>query len=207
MGLILVVVAGVELFTGNNLLVMAGVAKHITTARLLRNFAVAYLANLVGAVGLAGMVWLSGHAGMNEGGVGLAAVKIAAGKTAMPFAEAFFKGVLCNILVCLAVWFAMAGHTVTPKILGVVFPITAFVAAGFEHCIANMYFIPLGWLLKSDYTGESTAQLDSLTLGGFTQNLIPVTLGNLVGGAVLVGLVYHVIYRSSEAGKPPEDAD
>lgn len=198
LGLILVVVAGAELFTGNNLLVMAWVAKRISTARLARNFGVVYLANLAGAAGLAGLVWLSGHAAMNDGGVGLTAVKIAAAKTGMPFAEAFFKGVLCNILVCLAVWLAMAGHTVTDKILAVVFPIAAFVAAGFEHCIANMYFIPLGWLLRGDYAAESIAHLDSLTLGGFARNLVPVTLGNLVGGAVLVGLVYHVIYRSGD---------
>jgi formate transporter len=148
LGLILVVVAGAELFTGNNLLVMAWASGRITTKDLIRNWIIVYLANLAGALGLVFLVVLSHHWQMNNTAVGINAVKIAAAKTAIPFWEAFFKGIICNILVCLAVWLALAGRSVTDKIFAVIFPISAFVAAGFEHSIANMYFIPLGILLK-----------------------------------------------------------
>ncbi|OGA27645.1 MAG: formate transporter FocA, partial [Betaproteobacteria bacterium RIFCSPLOWO2_02_FULL_68_150] len=141
LGLILVSVGGAELFTGNNLMVMALADRKITIAELLRNWIIVYAANAFGAIGLAVVVCLANHGAMNGGAVGAAYVKIAAAKTALPFGEAFFKGVLCNLLVCLAVWLAMAGHTVVDKILAIVFPISAFVAAGFEHSVANMYFI------------------------------------------------------------------
>jgi formate transporter len=195
LGLILVVVAGAELFTGNNLLVMAWADRKITAAELLRNWMLVYFANAAGAGGLALVVFLSHHADMNQGAIGLMYLKIAAAKTAMPFAEAFFKGVLCNLLVCLAVWLALAGHTVTDKIVAIVFPISAFVAAGFEHSVANMYFIPLGILLKGN--GLAAAGLDTTALDwhGYLGNLLPVTLGNIVGGSVMVALVYYVIYR------------
>lgn len=186
LGLILVVVAGAELFTGNNLLVMACVARRITVGKLLANFAIVYVANFIGAAGLAAIVALSGHAQMADGAVGRTAVAIAAAKVALPFGEAFFRGVLCNVLVCLAVWLAMAGRTVTDKILAIVLPIAAFVAAGFEHSVANMYFIPLGIFLRAD-----------IGIAEVLRNLVPVTLGNLVGGAGMVGLVYHIIYRRS----------
>jgi formate transporter len=184
LGLILVIIAGAELFTGNNLLVMAYVAGRISLGRLLANFTIVYLANFVGAAGLAGIVALAGHAQLGGGSVGRTAVALATAKVALPLAEAFFRGVLCNVLVCLAVWLAMAGRSVTDKILAIIFPVSAFVAAGFEHSVANMYFIPLGIFLGAD-----------IGLGGVLHNLIPVTLGNLVGGSVLVGLVYHTIYR------------
>ena len=186
LGLILVVVAGAELFTGNNLLVMACVARRITVGKLLANFAIVYVANFIGAAGLAAIVALSGHAQMADGAVGRTAVAIAAAKVALPFGEAFFRGVLCNVLVCLAVWLAMAGRTVTDKILAIVLPIAAFVAAGFEHSVANMYFIPLAIFLHAD-----------ISIADVLRNLVPVTLGNLVGGAGMVGLVYHIIYRRS----------
>ena len=195
LGLILVVVAGAELFTGNNLLVMAWTSNKISTRELLKNWSVIFLANFVGAAGLAVLVVLSNHQAMNGGAVGVQAVKIAAAKTSLPFWEALFKGVLCNLLVCLAVWLAMAGRTVVDKILAIVFPISAFVAAGFEHSVANMYFITLGMLLRDSVAlpdGVNTAQL---TWTGFAQNLLPVTLGNILGGAVLVALVYYVVYQ------------
>lgn len=195
LGLILVVVAGAELFTGNNLLVMATVAGRIPPSRFLQNLVVIYFANLVGAVGLAGLVALSSHWQMGGSAVGKTAVSIAAAKCALPFGEAFFKGVLCNVLVCLAVWLAMAGRTVTDKVLAIVFPITAFVACGFEHSVANMYFIPLGILLREQVAASGMANLDALNWLGFARNLLPVTVGNLVGGAGMVGLVYWVIYR------------
>jgi formate/nitrite transporter len=199
-----VILAGAELFTGNNLLVMAWVSQRITTGKLLQNFVVVYLANLAGAVGFALLVAWSGHLNMAGGSVGKTAITIASAKCALPFAEAFFKAVLCNVLVCLAVWIAMAGRNVTDKILAVIFPISAFVACGFEHCVANMYLIPLGLLMRDYYPDGSVPHLAALTLGGLCRNLIPVTLGNLAGGAGMVGLVYWVIYRRTLPGaKPP----
>lgn len=195
LGLILVVVAGAELFTGNNLLVMATVAGRIPASRFLQNLVVIYLANFVGAVGLAALVAWSGHWQMGNSAVGKAAVGLAAAKCALSFGDAFFKGVLCNVLVCLAVWLAMAGRTVTDKVLAIVFPITAFVACGFEHSVANMYFIPLGVFLCEQGVASGAANLEALNWIGLARNLLPVTLGNLVGGAGMVGLVYWVIYR------------
>src|SRR3990172_5496985 len=195
LGLILVIVGGAELFTGNNLLVMAWADGKITTAEILRNWALVYASNAVGAIGLAVVVYLSRHAGMNEGEVGLAYLKIAAAKTALPFWEAFFKGVLCNLLVCLAVWMALAGRSVTDKVFAIIFPISAFVAAGFEHSVANMYFIPLGIMLKGATVAPAGVDLASLDWDGFAGNLMPVTLGNIFGGSVMVALVYYLIYR------------
>ena len=124
--------------------------------------------------------------------MGINAVKIAAAKVALPFWEAFFKGIVCNILVCLAVWLALAGRSVIDKIFAVIFPISAFVAAGFEHSIANMYFIPLGLMLKDRIP---VAGAENLSWLGFCSNLLPVTLGNIVGGSVMVALVYYFVYR------------
>jgi len=187
LGLILVSVAGAELFTGNNLLAMAWAGGRISTRELLRNWSVASLGNFAGAAGLALLVWLSGHAGLNGEAVGRTAIRIAVAKTELSFTEAFFRGVLCNVLVCMAVWMAMAGRSVTDKILAIVFPITAFVAAGFEHSIANMYFFPLAMLLG--------APIDAVDVAA---NLVPVIAGNIVGGSVLVALVYWVIYLRAE---------
>lgn len=195
LGLILVTVGGAELFTGNNLMVMAWADRKITTLELLRNWVIVYVGNAVGAIGLAVLVYLSDHGAMNGGAVATTYVKIAAAKTALPFGEAFFKGMLCNILVCLAVWLAMAGHTVVDKIFAIVLPISAFVAAGFEHSVANMYFIPMGLLLADGAAVPASVNLANLSLGGFLSNLLPVTLGNIVGGSVMVAAVYYVIYR------------
>lgn len=190
LGLVLVVIAGAELFTGNNLLVMAWADGMITTSEVLRNWVVVYLANAVGAIGLALVVWLSQHGDLNQGAVAATYVEIAAIKTALPFWEAFFKGTLCNLLVCLAVWMAMAGRGVTDKILAVVFPISAFVAAGFEHCVANMYLIPLGILLSPGVPAVSPAP----DWSGFLSNLVPVTLGNIAGGSIMIAAVYYLVY-------------
>jgi len=190
LGLVLVVIAGAELFTGNNLLVMAWADGKITTREVVRNWVVVYFANAIGAIGIALVVWLSRHGDLNQGAVAARYVEIAAIKTALPFWEAFFKGVLCNLLVCLAVWMAMAGRGVTDKILAVIFPISAFVAAGFEHCVANMYLIPLGILLAPGVPAGGAAP----DWWGFLSNLVPVTLGNIAGGSILVAAVYHLIY-------------
>jgi formate transporter len=193
LGLILVVVAGAELFTGNNLLAMAWADGKISTLELLRNWAIVCGGNFVGATGLALLVFLSGHAQMNDGAIAQEYLRIAAAKVAMPFWTAFIRGVLCNVLVCMAVWMALAGRSVTDKVVVIVFPVSAFVAAGFEHSVANMYLIPFALLLQTfENSGQST---DTITWLGFFSNLAPVILGNIIGGSVLVGLVYHMIYR------------
>ena len=193
LGLILVVVAGAELFTGNNLLAMAWADSKITTFELLKNWIIVCCANFIGAAGLALLVFLSGHAEMNNGAIADEYVKIATAKCTMPFWTAFFKGILCNVLVCLAVWMALAGRSVIDKVVVIVFPISAFVAAGFEHSIANMYIIPLAMLLET--FGNTVPDTPAITWIGFFSNLVPVVLGNLIGGSVLVALIYHVIYR------------
>jgi formate/nitrite transporter len=194
-GLMLVVVGGGELFTGNNLLAMAWVDRRISTRELLRNWIVALAANAVGAAGLAVLVFLSGHPSMNGGAVAATAVRIAAAKTSLPATDAFFAGVLCNVLVCMAVWLALAGRSVMDKAIAIVLPISAFVAAGFEHSVANMYFIPLGILLRDLVDTTHIAGIHSLDWHGYLRNLVPVTLGNIVGGSGLVALVYYTIYR------------
>ncbi|MDZ4743268.1 MAG: formate/nitrite transporter family protein [Verrucomicrobiota bacterium] len=194
LGLILVVIAGAELFTGNNLLVMALVSRKITFFELIKNWTIILITNFLGALGLVLIVYYSHHAAMHDGAVGLQAVKIAIYKTSAPWSELFFKGILCNLLVCLGVWMAMSGRTVTDKVLACIFPVTAFVAAGFEHSVANMYLIPLGILLKGSY-GEGLTLINHLTWSGFIYNMVPVVLGNIFGGSVIVALVYYIIYR------------
>ncbi|MEX2319367.1 MAG: formate/nitrite transporter family protein [Bauldia sp.] len=181
LGLVLVIVAGAELFTGNALIVMAWAEKRVTSGAVARNWAYSFLGNAVGAVGLAVAVYLSGVLG-----AGLpreTAIRIAETKMALPFVEAFVRGILCNVLVCLAVWLCFAARSVTDKILAIVFPITAFVALGFEHSIANLYLLPVGLLAGAEGG-----------VAGLVGNLVPVTLGNIVGGAGGVAAVYWVIY-------------
>ena len=190
LGLVLVVVAGAELFTGNNLLAMARADGLITTRELLRNWLLVALANFAGAAGLALLVFASGHTGMGDGAVGRTVLRVALAKQQLPPWEAFARGVLCNILVCMAVWMAMAGRSVADKMAAVIFPVTAFVAAGFEHSIANMYLFPLALLVQ-----WSADLAPGVTPGGMAVNLLVVIAGNIVGGSVLVGLTYHVIYR------------
>ena len=198
-GLFMVVVAGAELFTGNNLIVMAWADGRVSTAQVLRNWAIVSLANFVGAAGLALLVWASGHASLNGGAMGQKVVQIAVAKQEMPFVTAFLRGVLCNVLVCMAVWMAMGGRSVTDKAVAVVFPIMAFVAAGFEHSIANMYLMPLAMLLQhGGLTGDA-----AVTWSGMLGNWLPVMLGNVLGGAVLVAGVYHVIYKRKPCSSPP----
>lgn len=193
LGLILVSVAGAELFTGNNLIAMAWTARRITTRELARNWIVTCCANFIGAAGLAALVVLSGHASGNGGAIGATYLGIAAAKCSLPLTEAFFRGILCNILVCLAVWMTLACRSVTDRIVAIVFPIAAFVAAGFEHSVANMYFLPLALLLKM--TGASGIGLESITLSGMLANLGVVIAGNVVGGSVMVAAIYRLIYR------------
>jgi formate transporter len=193
LGLLLVAVAGAELFTGNNLLAMAWADGKISSAEVLRNWIAVCATNFAGAAGLALLVYLSGHTSMGSGAIGRAVVKIAVAKQTLPWQEAFFRGVLCNVLVCIAVWMAMAGRSVVDKAVAVIFPISAFVAGGFEHSIANMYLMPLAMLVQSG-AGLAAGEA-AVTFGGMGANLAAVIAGNLMGGSVLVGLAYHVIYR------------
>lgn len=193
LGLMLVIVGGAELFTGDTLMVMALASGKLRLARMLRAWLIIYAGNFIGAVGTAVLVFLSGHPLLGGGAVGRTAISIAASKANIPPFEAFVLGILCNVLVCLAVWLSFSARTVADKILAVVLPVTAFVAAGFEHSVANMYFIPLGLLLKWD-AAEWASDVAGPTVGGLFANLVPVTAGNIVGGAVLVGAVYWFVY-------------
>jgi formate/nitrite transporter len=201
LGLILVVVAGAELFTGNNLIVMAWANRKVSTRKLLRNWVIVYLGNLAGSLGAAILIYLSGHYKFGGGAIGTAALSIANTKASLEFIPALFLGILCNALVCLAVWMTYSARSTTDKIMAIIFPITAFVAAGFEHSVANMYFIPIGLFIK--YLDPTTTarlaeaaglNLEALTWGNFIHNLVPVTLGNIIGGAGLVALVYWLVY-------------
>jgi formate/nitrite transporter len=201
LGLLLVVVAGAELFTGNNLLAMAWADGKVSSAEVLRNWAVVCAGNFAGAAGLALLVFLSGHASLNGGAVGQAYLQIVAAKSTLPVGELFFRGLLCNVLVCMAVWMVLAGRTVTDKFFAIVLPVSAFVAAGFEHSIANMYFFPLALLLKGSGVALP-AGAEAITVWAMWRNLGPVILGNIAGGSVLVALVYYVIYIRPQRRAP-----
>src|ERR1700752_2908915 len=195
LGLVLVLVGGAELFTGNNLIVMAWASGKVSTRTMLRNWVVVWLGNLFGALGLIVLVFFSHHLDMNDGRVGLSVLNTAVGKIRPDMVTLFFKGILCNVLVCAAVWLAYAGRSVTDKLVAIILPISAFIAAGFEHCVANMYFLPLAWLLVQ--TGHAPANFDAslIPIPGIFHNLVPVPLGNIVGGAGFVGAAYWAIYR------------
>ena len=216
LGLILVVVAGAELFTGNNLIVMAWAGRRVSTARLARNWAIVYAGNFVGAIATAGLVYVGKQYTFDHGEVGAQALAIASSKTSLGFVQAIALGALCNALVCLAVWLTYGARTTADKILAVIPPIAAFVAIGFEHSVANMYFIPYGLFVKANQGFVSSLSpapdLSNLTWGRFlVDNLLPVTIGNIVGGALMVGIVYWFIYlrprveltASGGGGSPP----
>ncbi len=187
LGLVLVVVGGAELFTGNNLIAMAWASGRVTTQQIMRNWGWVYLGNLVGAVGTAALVWLAGIHSMGDGAVGETMVQIARSKIALDPVSVVARGVLCNVLVCLAVWLCMGARSVTDKILAILFPISAFVACGFEHSVANMYFLPIGVALAAG-TSMPLSAVDAFS------NLALVTIGNIFGGTVLVALVYWMVY-------------
>jgi formate/nitrite transporter len=201
LGLILVVVGGAELFTGDMLMVMAWASRRISTARMLRAWAVIYAGNLVGALGTAILVFLSGHHALGEGAIGTTALSVASAKAGLPLFQAFVLGILANVLVCMAVWATLGGRTVADKVLVIVLPVAAFVAAGFEHSIANMYLLPYAWMIRAGASAEFWTAIGSgamdfhlVTLGATVANLLAVTAGNFVGGALLVGIVYWFIY-------------
>jgi formate/nitrite transporter len=201
LGLILVVVGGAELFTGDNLMVIAWASRSISLAALLRAWLIVYVGNFIGAVGTAGLVFLAGWPGLGQAQVGGTALAIATAKAGIPFLEALVLGILCNVLVCLAVWLSFSARTVVGKVVAIVPPISAFVAAGFEHSIANMFFFPVALLIKWwapagfwQAAGANAGDFGALTITAAIANLVPVTIGNVIGGGVLVGAVYWFVY-------------
>ncbi len=206
LGLILVVVAGAELFTGNNLIVMAWASGRVSTLRLLRNWTIVYLGNFVGAIATAGLLYAGKQYEFGKGAVGETALTIAATKTGYGFVQAIALGMLCNALVCIAVWLCYSARSTADRILAIVPPITAFVALGFEHSVANMFFIPFALLVKSDTSfvaANKAPDLSGVTWGHFlTANLLPVTIGNVIGGALMVGAIYWFVYLRNSSTVP-----
>jgi len=198
-GLMLVIIAGAELFTGNNLILIKVLSREGKLSRMLKSWFWVYIANFLGSLLLVYIMFGTGLWKTGNFAVGAKALAIANGKVNLGWWEAFTRGIGCNWLVCLAVWMAVASKDIIGKIFGIYFPIMAFVASGFEHCIANMYFIPMGLLLKGNTSVIAAAgladKLGNLTLKGlFINNLIPVTLGNIVGGSICVATVYWLVY-------------
>lgn len=202
LGLILVIIGGAELFTGNNLIVMAWASGKVSTLALLRNWGIVYLGNFIGAVATAVLLFLSQQYTFGAGAVGKTALNIALSKVSLDFIPAVALGILCNILVCLAVWMTFSARSTIDKIAAIIFPITAFVAAGFEHSIANMYFISIGIFIKDfaspefwQTLGKMPAEYSALSWSSFLiNNLLPVTIGNIIGGAIFVAGIYWLIY-------------
>lgn len=206
LGLLCVIVAGAELFTGNCLMVCAAADKKISWGAVLKNWVIVYVGNLVGSLIIVGLLIGANFAGMNGGAVGDAMVNVAYSKISLAPHVIFFRGIMCNWLVCLAVWMGFAGRTVVDKVFTSIFPVMAFVACGFEHCVANMFFLPMGIaaLNTYGYAGDIDpvkleAITQALTAGGACYNIGLATLGNIVGGAVMVGLVYWVAYHKKAA--------
>lgn len=206
LGLILVIVGGAELFTGDSLMIVACASRRITLAALLRAWSLVYIGNIVGAVGTAALVFLAGEHGFAGGAVGKTALVIASAKAALPTIQLFFLAVLCNVLVCLAVWMSFGARSATDKVMVIVPPITAFVAAGFEHSVANLYLLPFGLAVKAwagpefwGAIGQTAAAYPALTAGGVLHNIIVATIGNLVGGSLMVGAVYWFVYLRPRA--------
>ncbi len=200
LGLICVIVAGAELFTGNNLMVMGAMSGKITWGAMLKNWVIVWLGNFAGSLILVFIVCMAGLANMNGGAVGQTMMTVAAGKIDLSWVAIFFRGIGCNFLVCLAVWMGFSGKTVVDKIFTTIFPVMAFVAMGFEHCVANMFFLPMGVVAK-DVLGVAyagAANIDVLTWGGVFFNSSAATLGNIVGGAVFVGVLYWIAYAKRE---------
>ena len=209
LGLILVVIGGAELFTGNNLIAMAWASGKVSGRALLRNWGIVYLGNFVGSFGTVILMFLTRQYTFGANSVGIAALKIGVAKVEFSFVQAMALGILCNALVCLAVWLTFSARTTVDRVVAIIFPITAFVAAGFEHSIANMYFIPYALIVKYFdpsfvvMVGDKVAHLELLTWKTFiVNNLIPVTIGNIIGGVVFVAAIYWAIYL-----RPDTDAE
>ncbi|MGI9512324.1 MAG: formate/nitrite transporter family protein [Anderseniella sp.] len=201
LGLILVIVGGAELFTGDSLMIVACASRRITLVALLRAWSLVYFGNIIGAVGTAALVFLAGQHGFSDGGVGKTALLVATTKASLATVPLFFLAVLCNVLVCLAVWMSFGARSITDKILVIVPPISAFVAAGFEHSIANLYFLPYALAIKAwagsefwNAIGQDATAYAGLTITSALHNIVVATVGNLVGGSLMVGAVYWFVY-------------
>jgi formate/nitrite transporter len=205
-GLILVIVGGAELFTGNNIIVMAWASGKVKTRALLLNWVLTFTGNFVGAIVTAGLMFYTTQFMFGDGAVGLVALSTANAKTSLAFVPALTLGVMCNALVCLAVWMCFSARTIVDRVLAIVPPIAAFVAAGFEHSIANIYFIPMGLFIKAGAPdafwraiGKVPADFPELTWSNFLiGNLVPVTIGNIIGGSIMVTAVYWFVYLRSK---------
>jgi formate/nitrite transporter len=201
-GLILVVIGGAELFTGNNIIVIAWASGKVKTRALLLNWVLAFLGNFVGAFMTAALMFYTTQYTFGGGAVGLAALSIAQAKASLAFVPALMLGIMCNALVCLAVWMCFSARTTVDRVLSIVPPIAAFVAAGFEHSIANIYFIPMGLFIRAGASdsfwrniGKTASDFPELTWGNFlVGNLVPVTIGNIIGGSIMVTAVYWFVY-------------
>jgi formate transporter len=200
-GLVMVIIAGAELFTGNNLIVMAWASRKIRTRALLLNWVLSFSGNFVGAIATAVLVFYSTQYTFGDGAVGLVALNIANAKSSLQFIPALILGILCNALVCLAVWMLFSARTNIDRIVTAIPPVAIFAAAGFEHCIANIYFIPMGLFIKAGAPdsfwkaiGKTAADFPELTWSNFLANLFPVTIGNIIGGSLMVGVVYWFVY-------------
>jgi formate transporter len=212
LGLVLVIVGGAELFTGNTLIVMAWASRKVSSASVLRNWAIVYAGNFVGAIATAAVMFISGQYMFGNDSVGLAALTIGEAKAGLAFVPAIALGMMCNALVCLAVWLTFSARTTTDRILAIVPPIAAFVAIGFEHSVANMYFLPEALAIRTwaptefwAAIGRTPADFPNLTLEGFlVGNLLPVTIGNVIGGAVMVGVVYWFVYLRGHRSETQE---
>ena len=192
-GLVLILCCGAELFTGNALMVTALSSRRIKLGGMLKNWGIVWLGNLVGSLVVVFIVFMAQVADMNGGNVGAVMISTAVSKVSLNWDTLFFKAILCNILVCLAVWIGFGARSTTDKVVGILLPITAFVACGFEHCVANMFFLPMGVVLNAAGYA-TTVSVDALTIQGVLYNLSTVTVGNAVGGA-LVGLAYWFVYH------------
>ncbi len=206
LGLILVIVGGAELFTGDSLMIVACASRRITLHALVRAWSLVYLGNIAGALGTVALVLLAGQHGFGGGAVGRTALGIASAKASLPTVQLFFLALLCNVLVCLAVWMSFGARSVADKVAVIVPPVAAFVAAGFEHSIANIYLLPYGlavkaWAAPEFWTaiGQTAADYPALTVGAVLHNIVVATLGNLVGGSLMVGAVYWFVYLRGRA--------
>jgi formate transporter len=205
LGLILVVVGGAELFTGNNLISMAWAERRVATRWLARNWAIVYVGNLIGALATVAIVYVGKQYAFGDGAIGSSALSIAQTKSSLGFGQAVALGIMCNALVCLAIWMTYSARSVADKVLAIIFPITAFVAAGFEHSIANMYFLPMGLAVKEGASDGFWRTIDKApgdfpdvtVVNAVVDNILPVTIGNVIGGSIMVGLVYWLIYLRS----------
>jgi formate transporter len=209
LGLILVIVGGAELFTGDALMVVAYASQRISLGSLLRAWSLVYVGNIIGAIGTAALVFLAAHYQLGGSAVGKTALAIASAKAGLPTVQLFFLAVLCNVLVCLAVWMALGSRSVAGKVMVIVPPVAAFVAAGFEHSIANLYLLPYGLAIKAwagpEFwlaIGETAGDYPALTLTGTLHNIAVATIGNLIGGSLMVGVVYWFVYLRHRSPGP-----